>query len=203
MWSTQLLGVVATEVTAPAWAIAIAAVITLVGGAALGFYARWKRTNIQLASEETQVTVQGQRAISDLSIHLRDDAIQTWKNTADAANLRASEAEARADRKEEEWQSRMESVVTRYRERESQLTKQHQEREMMFQGIVDKLRTEYDARIEAIARRHEDCVRENGEMKGRLSQVESQLQEVQSRLDARDMRRGGRRRDDPSEGGMK
>lgn len=182
----------------PVWVTVAVGVVTLIGGAVLTLWAKWKRSTIVIRSEDNKVTLEGRRAQTDLEFHIRDDAIQTWKNTADAANQRACEAEARADRKEEEWRKRVEEIVTRYRDRESQLTKQHQEREIMFQAIVDKLRSEYDTRIEAIARRHEDCVRENGEMKGRLAQVEAQLQDVQARLDARDMRRGGRRRDDPA-----
>lgn len=208
--------VVDTEITAPAWAVAIAAVITVVGGAFLGFYARWKRTNLQLSSEEIKVTIEGQKATTEIEKLRRDDFIETYRQAAedqrkradeadaralrlvDAANKRTDEANARADQKDKEWSDRMENLVNRYRDREASATKQHQERELQFQGIVDRLREDHDQKIDAIAAKHSDCIRENAELRGRIFQIEKQMEEVQARLDERDTRRpGGRRRDDP------
>lgn len=195
------------EASTPAWLTVAVAVVTLLGGALLGFYAKWRRTSIQLASEQTKVTVEGQRAVTDLNIHVRDDVIDAWKQKAEDEKKRADEADARANRliefankrtdeanhradaAGEECDKRMEGIVTRYREREAAQTKQHQERELQFQSIVDKLREDHDEKIAAVAAKHEDCLRQNAEMTGRIFQVEKQLAEVQARLDARDMRR--------------
>lgn len=218
-----LHAVVDTQVTAPAWAVAIAAVVTVVGGAFLGFYARWKRTNLQLVSEEVKISIEGQKASGDLEKLRRDEVVEAYRKAAeeqkkradeadsrairliDAANKRTDEANARADQKDKEWSDRMENLATRYRERESLATKQHQERELQFQGIVDKLRTEHDAKIEAVASKHADCMKDNAEirienaaLRSRMSEVEKRVEDLQARLDARDTRRtGGRRKDDP------
>lgn len=168
----------------PTWVTVAVGVVTLIGGALLGMWAKWRRTQITLKGEDNKVTIEGSRARIDLEAHVRDDAVQQWKNMADFAAKRANEADARADKKEEECQERLEKQAARYREREAAMIKQMQDREIQFQEIADGIRKDLGAKIDTLARQHEDCIRENGMIKGRISEMERRQTELEAKVES-------------------
>lgn len=189
---------------------AIGAAVTLVGLFA-NTWIKMRRANADIkakgADEEAKHEEAKQRRIeeqkrsdTDLAKQVKDDQIAKWKEMAAIAN-------ARADRKEEEYDKRILAIIERYQGRESAMMKQHEERELQFGSIIDRIRGEYDVKLSAQAReydnrltqmglKHEDCVTENAELKGRIIQLEAnyqvrgkQIDELIARLDARDMKK--------------
>lgn len=223
----------------PVWVTVATGVVTALGGAILVLWGKWGYTRIALRaasdkaeadavkaraearSADVKVTIEGQRATTDLDIYARNDAIKTARDAAEnekkradeadarairmisTANARAEAAEDRANKRDEECDKRLELQGTRYRDRETAMVKQMQERELQFSEIVDRVRNEMgtkndalSVRIDSIAAAHISCLEENASIKGRMSAVEEareedrrRIEELQTRLDAKDMRR--------------
>lgn len=200
--------------TTVAW---IASAITLVGGAVLGLiaylcklYYNWKKGQVEVSALQGDVTLKQQQGTTQLKITVMDDQIAKWKALADRAQAEKAEEHDRCVREVEEANRRtlaerdncrkeMIEIVNRYRAREELQTKQMQEREHMFDQIVTSMRAEQDAKLEKVISKHQACVEESAELRGRLLEVEKrgheqmkELEEIKSLLMARDARKGAK-----------
>jgi wobble nucleotide-excising tRNase len=126
----------------------------------------------------------------------RTDAEITRENKKQESEIRASESQLEMNMQTSLLRQYQEAIVN-YESRFTAFTKQVEEREMQWQGLMDKLRMD-----------HNDCLRNNARMEGRMNAMECDLaakdarinalegevEDLKSRLTAKEAKRAGHRR---------
>lgn len=172
-------------------------------GAAIMFiinqYLRFKKGNQDLVAEATKANLDNQKSTAQLHEAKEDAAVKReeerethavakWQGIAEKALKDASEAGDRAnlerevfDRRLSEMRQQYRDDVTAYQSREDAVRAKWQERELQFQDIIDDIRRSNEdsvkmlnVKIDGLIQQHAECLRENGEMKGRLEAFEDQ-----------------------------
>lgn len=195
-----------TDYAVPAWVAALAAVVTLVGGALLALAVKARKSVIELKSQDSKVTLEQQRGQSELDIHITDQAVARWQAIAENAVRRKDQLEdefyKRLREKDDDAEKRIQNIVTYWQNREKAAMEQSEKRELQFSEILDEVRAKY-----------ENALLKNAELSGELTQtkrdltetrrdlteVKRDLTEVKARVESQSARQmpGGRRREDP------
>lgn len=191
----------------------IASAITLVGTAVLGLiayccklYFTWRKGVVEVTALQGDVVIKQQKDTAQLRREEDQDQIDKWRALADRAQQEKQEEHDRAVKEvaeanlrtlaeRETCRKEMIELVARYRAREEAQTKQMQEREIMFDQIATNIRKELGEQIGTLVTQNRVCAEENGELKGRVVEMEKRdaerahdLEELKARLGRLDMR---------------